>query len=148
MSCADKEQYKILIDLLSVAKSRMEDVVNGLEPRSHLEDPLEDITFFLEGEPEIQHHFVVSMSHITHSDYQLLQKASYKSPNISADEYPYGWRVYVSPEVDEGELEALRKEGYSENFCRIYYKTKQLGCLFLCLDDDGTEYSAWETFEW
>lgn len=172
MSCADKEQYKKLVDLLGVAKSRMEDVVNGLEPRSYLEDPVENITSFLEEdtnslpelvppdnkvEPEIQRHFVASMSHITHSDYQLLQKANFKSANISADEFPYGWRIYVQPrEYDEDikdsqwdlEKACLMEEGYSENFCTLYFRARELECTFLCLDCDGTEYPDLEMYEW
>lgn len=158
MSCADKEQYKKLVDILSTAKSRIEDVVNGLEPRSHLEEPLEDMTFFLENNPEIQKHFVASLGHITHLDAQLLDKANTSSGLISADKFRFGWRVFVSAlddfddEAREGEEEAERtafkKEGYSENFIKLYFMTRRLGCTFLCLDCDGEIYHGLDTYEW
>ena len=87
-------QCKKAIDLLHRARSRMEDVMTGMETRDHLDEIVDAIHELVDV--NIEKHLVVSLDHIQSSDMALLKKASDISAIISADEFPFGWRVYVS----------------------------------------------------
>lgn len=135
------------IELLHIARSRMEDVINGLEPKSHLDEITNDIHELLDVCIEKQ--LVVSTAHIQSSDAVLLKKASNVSAIISADEFPFGWHIYVSDNDlnEEEEKVVLKKEGYSDEFCHLYFMTRRCECTFLCLDCDAKTYDWLPTFD-
>lgn len=98
--------------------------------------------------PEIQKHFVCSTAHIKEKDNKILENANMESDLICADEYPYGWSIYVHEHEEKGFKEAILKEGYSEEFYNLLIIARELGCAYLRLDSDGSEYPELPTFNW
>lgn len=99
--------------------------------------------------PEIQKSFVVWIGHVPKSDIDLLEKANESSGVISADEYQFGWRIYISLRKDcvEDDDKSIKREGYSEAFQNLVKLTRQLECSWLVLDEDGMEYDL-PRFDW
>lgn len=99
-------------------------------------------------DPEIQKHFVCSTIHIKEEDTDILENANIESGFISADEYPYGWSIYIHEQEEKGFKKAILKEGYSEEFYNLLIITRELGCEYLRLDRDGPEYDEIPKFNW
>jgi len=98
--------------------------------------------------PEIQKHFVCSTIHVKEEDIDLIEDANIESGLISADEYPYGWSIYIHEHEEKGFKEAILKEGYSKEFYNLLIITRELGCQYLRLDSDGSKYDELPKFDW
>lgn len=103
---------------------------------------------------------VVSTSHITEQDAQLLGERS--GPCDPPDEHPsyyiipaadeYGFWLWAGDVTDEGECEircrTAEDEGYSMEFIAVLRLAQRERCTHLRLDSDGPVYPNLATCDW
>jgi hypothetical protein len=91
----------------------------------------------------------ISTVHISEQDSERL---SSNGDNGTLIVHPYeeGHFIYVEniQELFEITIDKLIKEGYSHAFIEIMQLAHDLGCAFIQLDGDGTEYKHMLKFDW
>jgi hypothetical protein len=104
---------------------------------------MEPATYHSKTSPWIIKCFEASTSHITKEDDAILKK---EDAPLAVYTYEFGYFVYALGESEK--TEDLLKAGFSNAFCNLLDRARQLDCKFLQLDCDGVTYTDLPTFEW
>ena len=91
----------------------------------------------------------ISTGHITKEDDRLCKEAiTNKEGVLIAYGYDEGYFVYV-PQTDlDEDLDDIRKDGLSVQFCKILRLAAARGIKYVQFDCDGTIYSDLKTYTW
>lgn len=115
---------------------------------------LSEDTKFLMEEGGINKFLDVSTGHITEHDASLLTQISsgwLKGVTLTAWMFPYGWWVYLNPELKDSLApykEHILYAGFSEAFFDLLIAADAMGCTYICFDRDGLVYEGAPKFEW
>jgi hypothetical protein len=104
-----------------------------------------------EFEKGVYKYFDVSWKHITEADEKKLQDIvhdKYISLMLTVDPQPFGYWIHVSDEITDDYLNAVASEGFSNAILAILKIASNLGCMWINLDCDGTEYPSLNSYDW
>jgi hypothetical protein len=96
---------------------------------------------------------VVSTSHMTKHDDDILEIESQKTMNMDKDSgiicfsTGYGYRIYVNQPGTKWD-QSFRECGLSASMIAVCRRARQLKCRFVEFDSDGPEYSDFDIHEW
>lgn len=102
-------------------------------------------------EQEVERVMVVSTSHVTKNDMDLLEKGE---TNVVAYNYEFGSFVVISVDFisanfsTEDMAKAIRKDGFTGAFLFLYTVAKAKGFQMIRLDCDGPVYDDLPKFDW